>query len=351
MSDSSMAVGRAAGSDPVIRAVDRATARVRRLASGPHAGIWAATVVLFVASTLIAPSSLSAPSLASMLPFWAVLAVVSLGQTLVVQQRGIDMSVPGTVTLCAMVLPVMTGRYELPLALAITSVVGAGAFIGLVNGLVVTWFRITPLIATLAVNALSLGTMFAVTDSVGAAAPTDLQQFANARPLGIPMLALVAVAIVLAAAGTVSRTTSGRRFVAVGANPAAATAVGVRPQGHVIAAYVVSSSLAAVGAVLLVGYVQNPNANIGDPYLFQSITAVVIGGTSLAGGRGSLVATAVAALFLSQLAQVVLALGASPSTQLLVQAAALVLALAGANLSRAWWHRRARTITAERTKR
>lgn len=142
-----------------------------------------------------------------MLPFWAVLAVVSVGQTLVVQQRGIDMSVPGTVTLCAMVLPILTGRHGLPLVLALLGVVGIGAAIGLVNGLVILWFRITPLIATLAVNALSLGAMFAITQSIGAAAPQSLQQFANARLVGVPMLALVAVAIVLGVAGLSGLTT------------------------------------------------------------------------------------------------------------------------------------------------
>lgn len=121
----------------------------------------------------------------------------------------------------------------------------------------------------------------------------------------------------------------------------AASALGIRPSWYVLGAYLASSVLAAVGAVLLVGYVQNPNANIGEPYLFQSITAVVIGGTSLAGGRGSVVATAIAALFLTQLAQVVLSLGATPSTQLLVQAAALVAALAGANLLKLWARRTA----------
>lgn len=321
---------------------------LRRRVSGPYAGIWVATVVLFAASALVTPSSLTAQSLAAMLPFWAVLAVVSLGQTLVVQQRGIDLSVPGTVTLCAMVLPSMMGRHDLPLGGGILIVLLLGACIGLVNGLVITRLEITPLIATLAVNALSLGMMFAYTQSIGAAAPPVLQQLANARPVGVPMLALAAVAIVLAAAGLFSRTTFGRRYVAVGASPAAAAGVGIRVRPYVVGAYVASSTCAAAGAVLLVGYVQNPNANIGEPYLFQSITAVVIGGTSLAGGRGSLLATAIAALFLSQLAQVVLSLGAAPSTQLLVQAAALVLALAGSSILRAWSRRRAQTVTARR---
>ncbi|WP_436700504.1 ABC transporter permease [Nocardioides sp. BYT-33-1] len=340
MTDSSLAVRRGSEPERVDRTLRFSAAGARRAALGSHAGILAATVVLFATSAIVAPSSLSNSSLTTMLPFWAVLAVIAVGQTLVVQQRGIDMSVPGTVTLCAMTLPVLTGRHDLPVVLAIAVVVAVGAGIGLVNGLVIIWFQITPLIATLAVNALTLGAMFAATQSIGAAAPQGLQRFASARLAGVPMLALVAVAVVLGVAVVCNLTTFGRRFVAVGANPMAASALGIRPSTYVLSAYIISSALAAVGAVLLVGYVQNPNANIGEPYLFQSITAVVIGGTSLAGGRGSLLATATAALFLSQLAQVVLSLGATPSTQLLVQAAALVVALAGSNLLRAWTGRR-----------
>ncbi|GAA1548939.1 ABC transporter permease [Nocardioides humi] len=351
MTNSSLVVRRPAEPQPAGRRSDPSATRARRLGAGPHTGIWVATVVLFLVSAVIAPSSLASSSLTAMLPFWAVLAVVSLGQTLVVQQRGIDMSVPGTVTLCAMVLPILSSRHDLPVGVAVFVVLVAGAGIGLVNGLVIIWFRITPLIATLAVNALSLGVMFAITQSIGAAAPAGLQQFANARPAGVPMLALAAVAIVLGTAGVSSHTAFGRRFVAVGANPVAATALGIRPGPYVVGAYVASAVLAAASAVLLVGYVQNPNANIGEPYLFQSITAVVIGGTSLAGGRGSLLATAVAALFLAQLAQVVLSLGAAPSTQLLVQAVALVLALSGSSLLRAWSRRRGREAPAGRRRR
>lgn len=346
MSNSSLSVHRLVAAEHATTRPGLAS-RFRRFASGPHAGIWVATIVLFGLSAVAAPVALTGAAVASMLPFWAVLTVVSVGQTIVVQQRGIDMSVPGTVTLCAMVLPSMMSRHELPLVLGIVIVLLAGAVIGLVNGLVITWLQITPLIATLAVNALGLGAMFAYTQSVGSAAPTGLQEFANAQPLGIPMLALVALAIVLVTSVVLTRTTLGRRFVAVGANPAAAAALGIRQQPYVIGAYVSSSVFAAAAAVLLVGYIQNPNANIGENYLFQSITAVVIGGTSLAGGRGSLLATAVAALFLSQLAQVVLTMGAAPSTQLLVQAAALVLALTGASLFRSLSNRGAHTHTAK----
>lgn len=351
MTDSYLALSRPADAELTDHDSRLAAPRLRRAVFGPHAGIWAGTVLLFAASAVFAPSSLTLSSFAAMLPLWGVLAVVSLGQTLVVQQRGIDMSIPGTVTMCAMVLPILTGRHDLPVGAAIAVVLVVGAGIGLVNGLVITWFRITPLIATLAVNALSLGAMFAVSQSIGAAAPQSLQQFANSRPAGVPMIALVAVLMIVGTAGLFCLTSFGRRYVAVGANPLAATALGFRPSSYVIGAYVASSSLSALAAVLLVGYVQNPNANIGEPYLFQSITAVVIGGTSLAGGRGSLVATTVAALFLSQLAQVVLSLGATPSTQLLVQAAALVVALAGSNLLRAWARRSAPTARTEKRRR
>jgi ribose transport system permease protein len=205
-----------------------------------------------------------------------------------------------------------------------------GALVGLLNGIVTTRIHVTPLITTLAVNALLMGAMFSYTGGVGTAAPPVLQAFATVAPLGVSVLAWVALVVVLVVAGVSSRTVLGRRFVAVGANPAAARALGLPADRYVVGAYVAAGMLLAFAAVLLVGYAQNPSPTLGNPYLFETVMAVVIGGTSVAGGRGSVLASAVAALFLAQLGQVVLSFGAGPATQLLVQAGAMAVALAGA---------------------
>jgi ribose transport system permease protein len=308
------------------------TGRLRVSMSSPYAGIWIATALLFAISAIAVPASTGAQSLRAMLPFWAVLAIMSIGQMLVVQQRGIDLSIPGTATLSAMVFVTLVGRHGTPFLLALLYLLVIAVVIGLFNGLLVTKVNVTPLITTLAVNGLLAGAMLSYTQGAGTAAPAGLAAFAASRPLGVPTPAWLAAGIVLVFAFLARWTIAGRRFVAVGASPGAARAAGIRVNRYVVGAYIGSAVFAAGGAIVLTGYVQNPSPTIGNPYLFQTVMAVVIGGTSLMGGRGSVLATAVAALFLSQLGQLVLTLGAGAAMQQFVQAVALVLATAGATL-------------------
>ncbi len=316
---------------PVAMPVSSA-ARRSWLSSGPHTGIVLATVALFALSAVLVPKSLSTVSLGAMLPFWGVLAIMSAGQTLVIQQRGIDLSVPGTVSLVGMSVTVFIDRTDAPVLAGVVSALILGGVIGFVNGMITTRIHVTPLITTLAVSALLIGAMFSYTGGVGTAAPSSLQAFAAASPLGISSLAWVALAVVLLVAGISTRTVVGRRFVAVGANPAAAQALGLRADNYIVGAYVAAGVLFAFASVLLAGFTQNPSPTMGNPYLFQTVMAVVIGGTSVTGGRGSVVASAVAALFLTQLDQVVLTFGAGPALQSLTQAGAMALAVAGAAL-------------------
>ena len=136
------------------------------------------------------------------------------------------------------------------------------------------------------------------------------------------------IGAVIVSTVAVKRTVAGRRFEAVGANGAAAWATGLMVQRHRGGAYVWAQVLYWLGGVLLAGILNKPTAYQGDSYLLASVAAVVLGGTSLLGGRGDLVATALAALFLVQLDQFVLALGVTFAVQTLTQAAALAIGVA-----------------------
>jgi ribose transport system permease protein len=137
--------------------------------------------------------------------------------------------------------------------------------------------------------------------------------------------AVIATALVTV---VVKLTPAGRRFEGVGANATAARVAGLPVERHQAAAYVWAQLLYCLAAILHAGIVNQPTAYEGNPYLLATVAAVVLGGTSLLGGRGNLVATAIAALFLSQLDQFVLALGVSYATRTLVQAAALAVGVA-----------------------
>jgi ribose transport system permease protein len=312
-----------------------ARARAEDRVQSDGAPIWLATVVLFALSAVIASKSLNSASLASTFAFGGILAVASAGQTLIVQQRGMDLSVAGNITLCALVLPIFMTRSGAPFAGGLAAVVVTAAAVGLVNGLLVTKFAITPLIATLAVNSLLLGATLSYTHGIpSASAPEGLQSFATGKLLGISSPLWVAAGAVIVLSLVMTRTVIGRRFVAVGANPAASRAAGVPVDRYVIGAYVVGSLCFAMAAVLLIGYLGSATVRIGQDYLFPTIAAVVVGGTSFAGGRGNMVSSAVAALFLTQLVQLLLTLGAPSSSQYLAQAGAIAVAAALRSLTR-----------------
>jgi ribose transport system permease protein len=287
-----------------------------------------ATVGLFVASFLFAPSSVSRGVLLTMLPFAAALAIASLGQTLVVMQGGIDLSIAGGLSLYVVILthyPNGENSKLLPaIGIAFLAAIGAGSL----NGFLIGRMRLNPIVATLGTNALLYGAVFWYTGGIPRTTTTRLARVGGGLLLGIPTPVYVAVIATAVVTAVVKLTPAGRRFEGVGANETAARTAGIRVKRHRTSAYVWAQILYCLAAVLHAAIVNQPTAHEGDNYLLPSVAAVVLGGTSLLGGRGYLVATAVAALFLSQLDQFVLGLGVAFATRTLVQAAALAVGVA-----------------------
>ena len=288
----------------------------------------AATCGLVVVSDLVAPSSLDRGTLLTMLPFASALAIAALGQTLVVMQGGIDLSVAGGFSLYVVILtkyPAGDNHRLLPaVGLAFLAAVAAGTL----NGSLIGRMRVNPIVATLGTNALLFGVVLWYTAGIPTTTTARLSRVGNGTWLGLPAPVYFAVAATAVVTMVVKLTPAGRRFEGVGANETAAFTSGLRVKRHRNAAYVWAQVLYCAGALLHAGIVNQPTAYEGNNYLLPSVAAVVLGGTSLLGGRGNLVATAVAALFLSQLDQFVLAIGVGYATRSLVQAAALAVGVA-----------------------
>ncbi|MFB2598053.1 ABC transporter permease [Herbiconiux sp. P17] len=296
----------------------------RRMLSGSWVGIVVATALLFALSPIIAPGSLGAAPLLSMLPFASVLAIVAAGQTLVVQQRGLDLSVPGMIALAAVLSTGLPQNYGWPLwAAVIAGIVGPG-IVGIVNGILVTYFRVMPLVVTLGMNAVLLGTVFFIADGTPSGAPAALNGFALDRTLGIPNTLLIAVVIVVIAGLVTQRSIIGKRLTAVGVSERAAAALGIRVNAYQMFAYGFAGLCYGAGGVLLAGYTKTPALFLGDSYLLPSVAAVVLGGTALTGGLASVVSTGIAALFLTQLGQLLRSVGWQDALQLIAQAVVLI---------------------------
>jgi ribose transport system permease protein len=300
----------------------------RRLLSRGLATVLIATVGLFAVSLIFASSSVTRGTLLTMLPFAAALAIASLGQTLVVMQGGIDLSVAGGFSLYVVIVTKYPAGDNTRLWPAIGIALLAAIAAGLLNGFLVGRMRLNPIVATLGTNALLFGAVLWYTAGIPTTTTARLARVGGGTWLGIPAPVYFAVITTALVAAVVKLTPAGRRFEGVGANPTAARVAGLAVERHQAAAYLWAQLLYCLAAILHAGIVNQPTAYEGNPYLLATVAAVVLGGTSLLGGRGNLVATAIAALFLSQLDQFVLALGVSYATRTLVQAAALAVGVA-----------------------
>lgn len=290
--------------------------------------IAASTVVLFAFSWFFAPSSVSHGALLGMLPFFAVLAIVGLGQMLVIQQGGIDLSVPGAISLTVVIVTHQPDGQDSKLGPAVLLAIACLVVAGLINGFLVGRLRLNAIIATLGMNALLYGMVFYISGGTPRTTTHLLASIAGGASLSVPNTVWFAIAALLIVSALIKRTVAGRRFEAIGAGREAAQAMGLRVWLHESAAYLWAQLLYCLAGVLLAGVITQPTAFQGDFYLLPSVAVVVLAGASLLGGRGYPVATVIAALFLTQLGQFVLSLGVPQAVQTLVQAGALAVGVA-----------------------
>ncbi len=289
-------------------------------------GVIITLVLLALVCFVVAPGTLRQGSFDSMLPLAGALAIAAAGQTLVVQQRGFDISVPATMSMTAYVCArSVAAGYSLVLTVSLCMI--TVLLIGVLNGLLVTRLAITPLIATLASNALVTGGVWTLSTGLPLETPQGLGDFVRASQFGIPVVALIAVFVVALLQAFQSCTTRGLRFLIAGASPPVARVVGIDPRRQELLSYVVSAACAGLAGVLVSGYAGSVTTTLGEPFLLPVVAAVIVGGTPLRGGAGSVVASGLAALFLTQLVQLTLAFGAPTSSQLLVQSGAIVAAV------------------------
>ncbi|MEL6463636.1 MAG: ABC transporter permease [Pseudomonadota bacterium] len=285
------------------------------------------TVALIVLCLIFAPSAVSTGALVGSLPFAAVLAIVGLGQMLVVQQGGFDLSVPGGVSLAVVVATHMPSGNDSELFGAVLFAFGCAIAAGALNGILVGIYRLNAIIATIGMNALLFAGVFAISGGVPRTTTDLLSEIAGGRTLGINNSVYFAVLILALVTFVLKKTVYGRRFEAIGANPLAARAAGLRVRLYQTMSYVVAQLLYCVAGILIAGITREPTAFQGNSLLLPSVAVVVLAGVSLLGGRGFPISVAIAAFFLNQLSQFALAIGVPFSAQTIVQALALVFGI------------------------
>ena len=265
---------------------------------------------------------------------------------LVVQQGGFDLSLAGGVSLAVVITTHMSGGSDAHLLGAIALAFACAVLAGVANGILVGVLRLNAIVATIGMNALMYGAVFAVSGGVPRITTPMMAQIAGGKIMGIPNSILFVIAILVLVSFVLKKTVVGRRFEAIGANPAAAHAAGLRVRLYQAMAYVFAQLHYCVAGILISGITREPTAFQGDSLLLPSVAVVVLAGTSLLGGRGFPVSTVIAAFFLNQLSQFALAVGVPFSAQTIIQALALVFGIGVYSLR---W-KQAATKTAQKSK-
>ncbi len=300
------------------------------------------TILLLVVCQIFAPSSISWGALSGSLPFAAIIAVVGLGQLLVVQQGGFDLSLPGSVSLAVVVSTHYPQQNDALLYQAVLIALGLALIAGFLNGILVSFFRLNSIIATIGVNALLYGAVFATSGGVPSITTNLLAEIAGGETFRVPNAVYFALAATAVVSFVLKKTVVGRRFEAIGASPPAGRAAGLRVRVHQMMAYVFAQLLYCLAGILIAGITREPTAFQGDTLLLPSVAVVVLGGTSLLGGRGFPISTVIAAFFLNQLSQFALSVGVPYSAQTIIQALALGFGIGVYSLR---WRRNVRKTT------
>jgi len=281
---------------------------VRRRIDPAIAWAFACILLVLFLGSLYSSRFLSPEYLLQQLKVASFLGVIATGMMIVILLGQIDLSVPWVVAVGGMMATAATGWGPFGEAMAIPVGISCGVALGMVSGFGVAFLRIPSMVVTLAMNAVAQGLMVVHTGGFSpqeSSSPAMRFIATGNSLLGIPNALIVWTVVGIAAVFLLTRTTFGRTVYAIGNRERAAYLSGARTRIVVMAAFAISGGLSAFGGVLLAGYASKAAQAMGDPYLLPAIAAVVLGGTSILGGRGNYLGT-VAGVILITLLQSIL---------------------------------------------
>ena len=263
--------------------------------------------------------------------FASVIGVISVGATFVITAGGIDLSVGsvmGLATVVASLSSVQDAASQTSWLLMAVVAVAVGGLAGLVNGIVIAYGRVVPFMATLAmlVGARGLAELISNKQTQIVVVP-DFLNFFRGDLFGIPVLIWMFVVVAIIGWFLLARTTFGRRTVAIGGNFEASRLAGIKVKRHLVSLYVLTGLAAGIAAVMMLGRTTAGTSTHGELYELDAIAAVVVGGTLLIGGRGTIVGTVFGVLIFSTLTNVFTQNNLSTSVQAVSKGVIIVIAV------------------------
>ncbi|SEQ55289.1 monosaccharide ABC transporter membrane protein, CUT2 family [Devosia sp. YR412] len=293
-------------------------------------------IALVVVFSLASPNFMQTQNVLAILQATSVNGVLAIAATLVIITGGIDLSVGTLMTFCAVITGVVLTNLGLPLPLGILASILAGTFCGLVSGTIIAKLKVPPFIATLGMMLILKGLSLVIsgTKPIYFNDTPGFNQIALGSAVGsvfpavpVPNGVLVLFLVAGLAAFVLSKTALGRYTFALGSNEEAVRLSGVNVDRWKIAVYAVAGSICGVAGLLIASRLNSAQPALGQGYELDAIAAVVIGGTSLSGGRGTVVGTLIGALIISVLANGLRILSVAQEWQTVVTGCIIILAV------------------------
>ena len=294
----------------------------------------AATLVQVLVFAAIAPGFFSVANAVNIALSIAIIGILAVGMTAVILTGGIDLSI-GSVLALAGVSAAIAATRGAPLPVVVLVALGVGALTGVVNGSLIAWLRVPPFVATLAMLTVARGLSFIISGgrSIGGM-PSSFGSLGRAVVFGIPAPVLVMIAVMAAGAFVLSRMVLGRHIYALGGNAEAAWLAGIRVKLVTGIVYTLNGALAGLGGFVLASRLGAGVPNAGVQYELDVIAAVVVGGTSLSGGRGSIGSTLWGTVFIGVLTNGLNLANVDPYVQKIALGVVIVIAVIADGLGR-----------------
>ncbi|TSD90535.1 ABC transporter permease [Mycobacterium sp. KBS0706] len=274
---------------------------------------WLVVAAVWIAASLLTRGFGAYGHLRYLLELAAVIGLVAAGQTLVVIGGGIDLAVGAVITVTAILLPLLSVAWDPTGLVGVAATLLVAAGIGFLNGIGIAALRVHPLIMTLAMATLLQGLLVIVAGGSAITVRNPVVEWlGSARPAGVPVGILLWLVVSAGVLVLLHRTAVGARIFAFGTSPLAARLSGVDIGRTTVLLYTLSGLMAGIAGVLVLGMNRQGYVGIGDPYLLTSIAAVVLGGTSILGGRGTYAGTIPGAILLVTITALITVVNASP---------------------------------------
>lgn len=290
------------------------TQTLTRLSSVLEVRMAGLTLLIAIVLSIASPYFLTASNLYNLMDQSVVVGIVAIGMTFVILTGGIDLSVGSVMGLTGILLGLALREFPIPIAIALA--IASGAFIGSISGMLVSVFGLAPFVVTLGAMAICRSLAYVVSGQRTISdLPAPLENLVYDSFLGLQMNVIILIVLYIAAWFYLSRLKGGRTIYAVGSNKEAARISGLNVQFYTILPYIVSGALCAVAVTLIAAQIGSIDPLAGNGMELDAIAAVVIGGASLFGGRGSIVGTLFGVLIMVMIRNGMNLLGVSPFWQ------------------------------------